>query len=183
MVYAVGMMTIGTFERALGRKALWAQRRDVARRKPTAEPRLRIYPHALRAENAYYSPDKVALLFGYFQSSEDSRGLVAPGSMVFTCLSSDIVAHEMSHALLDGLHRRFTEASNRDAGLHEAFADIVAIFQHFTFRNLALRDQPARQLSAATLLSGLAMQFGEGRPQRSAAQYSDPPKAIIPTTR
>ena len=28
--------------------------------------RLRIYPHALREANAYYSPEKKALLFGYF---------------------------------------------------------------------------------------------------------------------
>ena len=28
--------------------------------------RLRIYPHALRDRNAFYSPDKKALLFGYF---------------------------------------------------------------------------------------------------------------------
>ena len=28
--------------------------------------RLRIYAHALRERNAYYSPDKKALLFGYF---------------------------------------------------------------------------------------------------------------------
>ena len=57
--------------------------------------------------------------------------------MVFTCLSSDIIAHEMTHALLDGLHRRFQEASNPDVpAFHEAFADIVALFQHFTMPEL-----------------------------------------------
>ena len=33
--------------------------------------RLRIYPHALRAKNAYYSPDRKALLLGYFTRSDD----------------------------------------------------------------------------------------------------------------
>ena len=127
--------------------------------------RLRIYPHALRTDNAYYSPDKKALLFGYFPSASKDDDATAPGSMVFSCLSSDIIAHEMSHALLDGLHRRFQEASNPDVpAFHEAFADIVALFQHFTVTEL-VRFEIARargDLSAAQLLGGLAKQFGEG---------------------
>jgi hypothetical protein len=91
MVYAVGMTTIHNFERALGRKALWATRDD-----NTMVQRLRIYPHALRTENAYYSPDKKALLFGYFPSNSEEGDATSSGSIVFTCLSSDIVAHEMT---------------------------------------------------------------------------------------
>ena len=178
MVYAVAMLTIGTFEHALGRKALWAPRWEGG--EPVPVRRLRLYPHALRAENAYYSPEKCALLFGYFQAAEDSEGLVAPGSMVFTCLSSDIIAHEMSHALLDGLHRRFIEVSNPDVpAFHEAFADIVAIFQHFTYKNL-VRFEISRargELTAATLLGGLAMQFGHGSGRSGPLRnYSDPAK-------
>jgi hypothetical protein len=172
MVYAVAMTTIGRFEDALGRRALWAPRRRVERTKDDRDdyeveevPRLRIYPHALRAENAYYSPEKVALLFGYFPASSKSSDSTAPGSMVFSCLSSDIIAHEMSHALLDGLHRRLQEPSNPDVpAFHEAFADIVALFQHFTMPEL-VRFEIAKargRLSAASLLSGLAKQFGEG---------------------
>jgi hypothetical protein len=84
--------------------------------------------------------------------------------MVFSCLSSDIIAHEMSHALLDGLHRRFQEASNPDVpAFHEAFADIVAVFQHFTIPEL-VRFEIGRHrgdIEAANLLSGVAFQFGE----------------------
>ena len=36
--------------------------------------RLRIYPHALRDRNAYYSPAKKALLFGYFPVTSEGRG-------------------------------------------------------------------------------------------------------------
>jgi hypothetical protein len=83
---------------------------------------------------------------------------------VFSCLSADIVAHEMSHALLDGLHRRFQEASNPDVpAFHEAFADIVALFQHFTIEEL-VRFEIAKargQLSGDAMLGGLAKQFGE----------------------
>ena len=106
--------------------------------------RLRIYPHALRQANAYYSPDKIALLFGYFPEMRSETDDEALGGMVFTCLSHDIVAHETTHALLDGLHRRYQEASNVDVlAFHEAFADIVAMFQHFTFPEL-LRFEIAR---------------------------------------
>lgn len=165
MVYAVAMTTIGHFERALGRKALWAPHFDSKAGKTFEVPRLRIYPHALRDENAYYSPDKVALLFGYFQADSQRTDATTPGSMVFSCLSSDIIAHEMSHALLDGLHRRFQEASNPDVpAFHEAFADVVALFQHFTLKDLVAFSiaQTRGDLQATNLLSGLAKQFGEG---------------------
>lgn len=163
MVYAVAMTTIGHFERALGRRALWAADGDRETR------RLRIYPHALRAENAYYSPAKRALLFGYFQARSSRGDSVAPGSMVFTCLSSDIIAHETTHALLDGLHRRFEEPSNPDVvAFHEAFADIVALFQHFTLTDLVRFEigKARGNLTAARLLGGLAREFGEGANRR-----------------
>ena len=47
---------------------------------------------------------------------------------------------------------------------HEAFADIIAVFQHFTLPEL-VRFEIGRargELGAAKLLSGLAEQFGEG---------------------
>jgi hypothetical protein len=168
MVYAVAMKTIGHFEEALGRKALWAARlaENTAGEPRLLEvPRLRIYPHALRTSNAYYSPEKKALLLGYFPAEGGPDDSSAPGNMVFSCLSSDIIAHEMTHALLDGLHRRFQEASNPDVpAFHEGFADIVAVFQHFTLPELVRFEIARRQgdLSAANLMSGLAEQFGEG---------------------
>jgi hypothetical protein len=182
MVYAVGMNTINHFEHALGRTALWAPRWSEHANGSGGEyqevRRLRIYPHALRTQNAYYSPDKKALLFGYFPASSDLSVSTAPGSMVFACLSSDVVGHEMTHALLDGLHRRFEEASNPDVpAFHEAFADIVALFQHFTMSELVSFEiaRTRDDLSEATLLSGLAKQFGEGISRGAPLRnYTDP---------
>lgn len=165
MVYAVAMTTIRNFEKALGRRALWAAR-DFKGAVPEAAfvQRLRVYPHALREANAYYSPEKRALLFGYFPASSDRPERYLPGGIVFTCLSHDIVAHETTHALLDGMHRRFIEDSHQDAlAFHEAFADIVALFQHFTFPEV-LRHQVARtrgDLASQNLLGELAQEFGE----------------------
>lgn len=166
MTYAVAMKTIQFFEEALGRVALWAPRRIRSEGGAPSEAyvqRLRIYPHALRAGNAYYSPDRVALLFGYFVASGTGTGDVLPGGVVFTAVSHDIVAHETTHALLDGLHRRYREPTNIDVlAFHEAFADIVALFQHFAMPE-ALRDQIARtrgDLRRRSPLGELAVQFG-----------------------
>lgn len=158
MVYAVAMTTIRNFEKALGRKVLWSQSHDYK-----FVQRLRIYPHALRGANAYYSPSQKALLFGYFQASEED-GVHAPSSNVFSCLSYDIIAHETTHALLDGMHRRFIEPTHPDSlAFHEAFADIVALFQHFTFPEV-LRHQLGKtrgDLRQKNLLAELAQEFGQ----------------------
>jgi quinol monooxygenase YgiN len=86
--------------------------------------------------------------------------------MVFTCLSHDVIAHETTHALLDGFHRYFMEPTNPDVlAFHEAFADIVALFQHFTFPEV-LAHQIAKtrgNLSSENLLAQLATQFGHAR--------------------
>ena len=171
MVYAVAMFTVQNFERALGRVALWSPRNSQSggmkklswkEREPEYVRQLRIYPHAMREANAYYDSNKKALLFGYFDAPKGSR--VAEGTTVFTCLSQDIIAHETSHALLDGLHPRFIEPSNPDVlALHEAFADIVAILQHFSFYE-SLKDQLAitrGDLDQNNLLNALAVEFGE----------------------
>lgn len=169
MVYAVAMTTIDRFERALGRKAFWADRFEkdgsVCDDRQYVQ-RLRIYPHALRMANAYYSRDKSSVLCGYFPANENSNTGQFPRGMVFTCLSHDIVAHETTHALLDGFHEYFLEATNRDVlAFHEAFADLVALFQHFTFPEL-LAHQISRtrgNLESDNLLAQLASQFGLAR--------------------
>jgi hypothetical protein len=161
MVYAVAMATISQFEQALGRVALWSSHR--VGNKEQFVRRLRIYPHALRDRNAYYSPRKKALLFGYFPVNIKNQDNV-PGTLVFSCLSHDIIAHETTHALLDGVHPRFNEPVNADVhAFHEAFADIVALFQHFSYPGV-LRDQIGRtrgNLADENLLGQLAQQFGK----------------------
>ncbi len=166
MTYAVAMRTIEHFEAALGRKALWASHWSGKINQPDRfVRRLRIYPHALRQQNAFYSPVRKALLFGYFPAHSQVSDLTPPGTMVFSCLSADIIAHETTHALLDGQARTLREPSNPDVrAFHEGFADIVALFQQFTYRDLVRREiaRARGDLSSAALLGGLARQFGEG---------------------
>lgn len=165
MVYAVCMETIAVFERVLGRRVLWAphafDKNDP--RKDRYIKQLRVYPHALREANAFYDPSKKALLFGYF-TAHQSGGSVPPNSTIFTCLSHDIIVHETCHAILDGMHPRFIENSNCDMlALHEAFSDIVAIFQHFSHASV-LENQIAKtrgDLEQNSLLGALAQEFGQ----------------------
>ena len=163
-VYAVAMTTIRNFEKALGRKIIWEPRLLAQEgRYEEYVPKLRLYPHAMREANAYYSPLKKAILFGYFSSTPADETLHMPDSLVFTCLSHDIIAHETTHAILDGIHNYYNEATNPDVlAFHEAFADIVALFQHFTFPEV-LKHQIAKtrgDLGAQNLLGQLAQEFG-----------------------
>ncbi len=175
MVYAVARTTIDHFESALGRKALWRPGPPLPGRNAKDDsvyvPRLRVYPHAFRSANAFYSPDKVALLFGYFSArGVPGRGNGGPPQQVFTCLSQDIVAHETTHALLDGMHRKYLRNTNKDVlAFHEAFADIVALLQRLALPEL-LRHQIAltqgQIRNRRSLLGELATQFGQATGER-----------------
>ncbi|MCA9488366.1 MAG: hypothetical protein KC621_00540 [Myxococcales bacterium] len=115
--YAVVMRTLARFEKALGRRVEWA----------FDGQQLKVAPHAFRHANAFYSRDHQALLFGYFPSRE------RPGSWVWSCLSHDVVAHETTHAIVDGLRRRFLDRSHPDqAAFHEGYADVVALLSVFS---------------------------------------------------
>jgi subtilisin family serine protease len=173
MVYAVVMKTIENFEYALGRPVLW---------RPLANPddpgddsrftgQLTVRPHALRQANAFYSPREVALLFGYFQAAANDTGDHVPGSRIYACLSHDIIAHETTHAVMDGMHRGFSEPTNPDVlALHEAFADIVALMQHFTIPEIldAEIKRTRGDLETESILGSLAIQFGRGMGNRGA---------------
>lgn len=114
-VYALVMKTLSRFEVALGRRIKWG----------FPGHQLKVAPHAFSEANAFYSSQLEALLFGYFPG--------AGGKPVFTCLSHDVVVHETTHALIDGLRERYREPSSPDqAAFHEGFADVVALLSVFS---------------------------------------------------
>lgn len=173
MVYAVIMTTIKNFEKALGRRVMWSPREDTSggKVKYVYEPQLLVYPHAIRDQNAYYSPDRKALLFGYYKATPANAALYLPGGIVYACLSHDIVAHETTHALLDGTHSRFMESTHPDVpAFHEGFADLVALLQHFMYPEIVRnRIRKVRgDLEMETLLLQLAVEFGQSTGQMSA---------------
>ena len=113
-VYAIVMRTLARFEFALGRRVSWG----------FDGHQLKIAPHAFADANAFYSERDESLMFGYFPG--------ASGQTVFSCLSHDVIAHETTHALVDGLRERYTDPSSPDqAGFHEGFSDVVALLSIF----------------------------------------------------
>ncbi len=154
MVYAVATETIERFEAALGRSIRW-RRADRPRgfdqnapnkddeggswRKTKDIWTLSLFPHAMVQANAFYSPEAKAILFGYFTAEETNQGRNLPGQRVFSCLSHDIIAHEVTHAIIDGIRTYFTEPTNPDVlAFHEAFADLAALFTHFSHKEALL---------------------------------------------
>jgi predicted chitinase len=161
MVYAVCSTTYAAFHQALGRDIAWGFRH--AGVGPDAA-RLRIRPSVADLENAFYDRSRGELCFGSFMASPEVAGRNVPGGRISLCLSHDVVVHEMSHALLDGLRSHFLFPSNLDVlAFHEAFADIIAIFQRFTYRDVVLAAMRAcrGELSSATLLTNIAVQFAQ----------------------
>lgn len=173
MVYAVAMKTIENFDRALGRRLEFRQKNK------SVVP-LRILPHAFHGANAFFDPELVAVLFGYFRADSKDPGENLPGQNVFSCLSHDIIAHEVTHALVHRLRSHYLEPSNEDVrAFHEGFSDIVALFQHFSYSQI-LADQiqsTKANIGAPGPLADLARQFGyalgSGRALRSALDKPD----------
>lgn len=167
MVYAVCSNVYSAFRTALGRTPGWAFGRA------EHPARLIIRPHALQEANAYYARGE--LCFGYYPAGEHPTDRSLPGGVVFSCLSHDVVVHEMTHALLDGMRAHFMLPTNPDViAFHEAFADIVAVFQHFSYAEVvrtAIR-QCRGAVNQSALLGDLARQFGHttgtGGPLRTA---------------
>ncbi|MFI6775239.1 hypothetical protein [Nocardia sp. NPDC050412] len=153
VVYAVAMSVIERFERFMGRRFRW--HRDQI---------LRLVPHAFEGRNAYFDPRRRALLFGYYQADADNPGANLPGQVIFTCLSSDIIAHEVTHAIVHRIRRLYNEGTNRDVfAWHEAVADLIALFQHFAHRDVVLNAiaTTSGELEKSAGLLDLAREFGE----------------------
>jgi hypothetical protein len=160
MVYAVCSSLYQRFREALGRSVAWGFAVPDDHLGPI---RLCIKPLGAREDNAYYDPDSGELLFGYYAAEKESTGRNLPGGFVFTCLGHDIVAHECTHALLDGLRAHFTTTTHVDvAAFHEGFADIVALLHRFSQREVVRQALRASRGSLATdRLTAIGRQFGE----------------------
>lgn len=156
MVYALASDVVANFAMALGREPAWG----------FAGPRLKLRPDAIEDANAYYDSANGEIVFGYFTAGQDPGAGINPGSTIRTCISRDIVVHEMAHAMLDGMRARFAVPTNPEVGaFHEGFADLVAILQRFSIREsveLVIRESRGR-LKDVALLTDFGQQFGMAR--------------------
>jgi hypothetical protein len=167
MVYAVCSLTCAVFRRALGRDIAWAT-------EARAEGPHRLVVRAfVPGANAGYSREAGDLSFGYFKAGKRPAGFTVRGGLISTALSHDIIVHETTHALLDGLRSSFMEPTNVDVpAFHEGLSDLVALFLHFTYPEVverAIRDS-RETLGRGSMLAGIAREFGHARGRGGRAQ-------------
>jgi hypothetical protein len=148
---------LNPFATVLKTLALFESPEILGRRIPWAFPseQLLIVPRAGEMRNAFYDRSTGSLQFFYHHG--------AGGYTVYTALSHDIIVHETTHAILDGLHPDLYHASNpQSLAIHEALADLAAITQ--TLLNdmivFSLDSISSTNVDAFEALSLLAEEFG-----------------------
>lgn len=125
-VYGVAMHTLDIFETTLGRRMPW-----------NPEGRLILKARDLvTATDTGYERGSNTIRFG----SVDRMGYKVP-----TALYRDIVAHEVTHAILDGFRPAWADqlATLEQLAMHEALADLVAILSVFSSRDIVYRQLEA----------------------------------------
>ncbi|MFS2090463.1 hypothetical protein [Paenarthrobacter nicotinovorans] len=125
-VYGVAMSTLEIFETTLGRRMPW-------------NPEGRVVLKArdlVTATDTGYERGTNIIRFG----SVDRMGYKVP-----TALYRDIVAHEVTHAILDGFRPAWADqmATVEQLAMHEALADIVAILSVFSSKEVVYRQLEA----------------------------------------
>ncbi|MFZ1467452.1 MAG: hypothetical protein WAT09_00565 [Paracoccaceae bacterium] len=150
-VFSTVWQAIRMFEEpdVLGRKLSWAFDGE----------QLLIVPEAGTMANAFYHRGSRSLQF--FSFPIDGPGGVT--RRAHTCLSPDIVAHEATHAILDGIAPDLYDASSpQSLALHEAIADLSAVVFAVRTRLLCqtVLDRTRGDLRKSEAFSGIAQELG-----------------------
>lgn len=116
---------------------------------------LAVMPKAGKDLNAFYN--RRSLQFFYF-------GHRKIGGTVFTAESSDIVAHELGHAVLDTLRPDTWSAASLEVwAFHEAFADLTAMMNIMCYDEILQRaiEQTGGNLRKPNVIARLAEDVGK----------------------
>lgn len=162
--YAVAASTLAAFESTLGRRMGWARGR-----------RLRIHAYdTVPYADSGYDREEGVIRFGH---RRDRRERLA----VPLALYRDLVAHEVTHAILAGYRPRWSDqvASLDQFALHEAISDLVAMLSVFSSAERVEQLLDPRGagtpdlegLDEQILLSGL-FSFGDGLFSHGPARQS-----------
>ena len=115
-------------------------------------PVLQVFPSAGRDLNAYYNRSSLRFFFYDFN-----------GKRFFFSESSDIVAHELGHAILDAMRPDFWSVQALEIwSFHEAFSDIVAMHNLMSY-DLALEkaiSETNQTFRGSNSISRLAEEVG-----------------------
>ena len=116
-VYAVATATLQAFEVTLGRRMGWASGHRLL---------ISVYDKIPYASTGY-DRERGLIRFGHRTDDRSTRS-------VPLALYHDLVAHEVTHAVLDGYRRQWTDSDALLDGyaLHECIADLVAMLSVFS---------------------------------------------------
>ncbi|MFC2173717.1 hypothetical protein ACFLU6_13990, partial [Acidobacteriota bacterium] len=165
--YAIIMRTLAAFESALGRRVSWS----------FGGHQIKVAPHAFADANAFYSKRDEGLFFGYFPDPDEEK------KMVFTCLSHDVIVHETTHGLVDGLRQCYIEPETLDqVAFHEGFADVVALLSVFSVPEvveLLIDQRPETDAVKKAIQKKAQIKSTQEGSRKNGAQESSRNKDII----
>lgn len=148
--YAVARQTLEMAEKYTARKIPWSFTESLDREE------MIIHPHAgNNTANAFYSRDGGSINF--FSYTDEGRNVHRTG------IHSDVVSHEVGHAVLDALRPTYiTSFSVPSGGYHESFGDMVAMLRALHEPEVlnALKQETKGDLSKSNIATKLAEEFG-----------------------
>lgn len=141
--YAIVANTLSMYDHYFGRTAQWS----------FSGP-LTVVPHKGTGKTAYFNGREGSINFFEW----DSPSL---GKRVTTSQSADVIAHEIGHAVWDGLRPR-AGYSNEAGAFHEAFGDSSAILHALQQESNLVKalEQNGGDFRKPSLLSRMAEEFG-----------------------
>jgi hypothetical protein len=141
--YAIVANTISMYDKYLGSPVRWS----------FSGP-LTVVPHKGTGKTAYFNGREGSINFFEWQSP-------SLGKRVTTSQSADVIAHEIGHAVWDGLRPR-AGYSNEAGAFHEAFGDCSALLHSLQQESNITKalEQNGGDLRQPSLISRMAEEFG-----------------------
>jgi len=157
---------------ATGIKATQEARSDNPIKKWASGRSIEIIPKAKKGLNAYYNRRQLVFFYDHHPKTR---------KMVFAANSSDVVAHELGHALLDAQRPDFWSVQAPEIwAFHEAYADITAMYQlmqHDKALEHALQETK-NDLRKSNVISRLAEEMGNAIYHLTRGQGGRKPEAL-----
>ena len=143
--YATAYNTFNMMQDNIGHEINWAFR----------EPKLGVNSHKREGMNAYYARHEASVNFFYF----DAPPL---GKTVQTSQSTEIVSHEVGHAILDAVKPGYMGWDTETMSVHEGFGDVTAML--FTLQDddmiKKIIEENGGDMQKPSLLSKVGEEFG-----------------------
>lgn len=148
--YAVAQQTLAISEMYADREIPWSFTDELDREQ------MIIHPHAGKnLANAFYSSNAGSINFFSYQDKERN--------MYRTGVQSDVVSHEVGHAVLDAIRPTYIKSfSVPSGGYHESFGDMLSMIRALHEKKVVdhLKAETKGDLSKSNIATKLAEQLG-----------------------